>query len=130
MRFFNRSKDGGSDSPVEALFLFEIKSLCSIAILKFNKGGREAYHTHAFHALTWFILGELVEQDIDGSYRIYRRSLFPKLTRRTKNHCVVAYCDSWCLTIRGPWSNTWTEDTDTHHTVLTHGRKIVEKVER
>lgn len=130
MKFFCWSKDGGPDSPVEAYFLCEIKSFCSIALLKFNRGNRETYHTHAFHALTWFLSGELVEQDIDGSYHIYRRSLFPKLTRRTKNHRVVAYCDSWCFTVRGPWSSTWTEDDDTHHTILTHGRKVVEKHEK
>ena len=130
MKFFSRSKDGGPESPVDAFFLFEIKSLGSIALLRFNRGGREAFHTHAFHALTWFISGELVEQDIDGSYHIYRRSLLPKLTRRSKNHRVVAYRDSWCFTVRGPWASTWTEDDETHHTTLTHGRKIVEKVER
>jgi hypothetical protein len=130
MKFFCWSKDGGPDSPVEAFFLFEIKSLCSIALLRFNEGGREAFHTHAFHAFTWFISGELVEQDIDGSYHIYRRSLIPKITRRSKNHRVVAYCDSWCFTVRGPWASTWTEDDDTHHTVLTHGRKVVEKHEK
>lgn len=128
MKFFNRSKDGGPQSPVDAFFLFEIKSLGSVALLRFNKGGREAFHTHAFHALTWFIRGSLVEQDADGSHHIYRRSWLPKLTRRTKNHRVIAYETSWCFTVRGPWASTWTEDTDTHHTVLTHGRKIVEQV--
>ena len=130
MKFFSKAKDGGPNSPVEAHFLFEIKSFCSIALLKFNRGNRESYHTHAFHALTWFISGELVEQDIDGSYHIYRRSLLPKLTRRTKNHRVVAYRTSWCLTLRGSWDSTWTEDTDTHRTVLTHGREIVSRVEK
>jgi len=130
MRIFNRAKDGGPKSPVDAFFLFEIKSLCSIALLRFNECGRNEYHTHAFNALTWFLHGELVEQDIDGSYHIYRRSLFPKLTRRSKNHRVYAYRTSWCFTIRGPWVATWTEDSATHHTVLTHGRKIVERTER
>lgn len=130
MKFFCWSKDGGPESPVDAFFLFEIKSLCSIALLRFNKGGREAYHTHAFHALTWFICGELVEQDINNEYHIYERSFIPKLTRRSKNHRVVAYRDSWCISIRGPWASTWTEDDEKHHTVLTNGRKIVDRIER
>lgn len=130
MRFFSLTKDGGPDSPVEAFFLFEIKSLCSIALLRFNTGGRETYHTHAFNALTWFMYGDMTEEDINGNYYVYRRSLLPKLTRRSKNHRVLAWTDSWCLTIRGPWSNTWTEDTESHHTVLTHGRKIVDRIER
>ena len=129
MRFFSKTKDGGPESPVEAYFLFEIKSICSIALLKFNEGGRETYHTHAFNALTWFLHGDMTEEDIDGHYHVYRRSLLPKLTHRSKNHRVLAWTDSWCLTIRGPWSSTWTEDSDTHHTILTHGRKIVERKE-
>jgi hypothetical protein len=51
MKFFCWSKDGGPDSPVEAFFLFEIKSLCSIALLKFNCDIRERmarYHEFAF----------------------------------------------------------------------------------
>ena len=130
MKFFCWSKDGGPESPVDAFFLFEIKSLGSVALLRFNKGGREAFHTHAFHALTWFIRGSLVEQDVDGSHHIYRRSWLPKLTHRTKNHRVIAYETSWCFTVRGPWASTWTEDTDTHRTVLTHGREIVSRVEK
>lgn len=130
MKFFNRSKDGGPESPVDAFFLFEIKSLGSVALLRFNKGTREAFHTHAFHALTWFLCGDLTEEDISGSYHVYKRSWLPKITRRSKNHRVIAYETSWCFTVRGPWASTWTEDTDTHRTVLTHGREIVSRVEK
>jgi hypothetical protein len=130
MKFFKQSKDGGPESPVDAFFLFEIKSLGSIALLRFNEGAREAYHTHAFNALTWFLRGDLTEEDKDGTYHVYRRSWLPKITRRTKNHRVIAWTTSWCLTIRGPWAKTWTEDTDTHRTVLTHGREIVTRIEK
>jgi len=47
MRLFQKAKDGGPESPVDGYFLIEIKSLFSIALLKFNNGGRENYHTHA-----------------------------------------------------------------------------------
>lgn len=130
MKILKWSKDGGPESPVDAFFIVEIKSLFSVALLRFNKGGREAFHTHAFNAWTWFISGDLVEQDINGEFLIYERSIIPKITRRTKNHRVIADKTSWCFTIRGPWSDTWTEDTETHHTVLTHGRRIVERRER
>ena len=130
MKILNRSKDGGPESPVDAFFLFEIKSLCTVALLRFNEGGREAHHTHAFHALTWFLCGDLTEEDISGSYHVYKRSWLPKITRRSKNHRVLAWTTSWCFTIRGPWASTWTEDTDTHRTVLTHGRKVVERTKR
>lgn len=126
MKFFSRSKDGGPESPVDAFFLFEIKSLCSIAILRFNEGGREAFHTHAFNALTWFISGDMVEQDVNGEFYCYERSIVPKITRRSKNHRVRAFKTSWAFTIRGPWKDTWTETIDGEHIVLTHGRKRVE----
>ena len=134
MKLFSISPDGGPESPVRGLFIVEIKSLFSIVILRFATGGREAFHTHAFHALTWFISGSLHEQVLqpDGSIvtRQYRRSFIPKITRRQHNHRVIADRTSWCISIRGPWSRTWTEDTDTHHTILTHGRKIIDRHQR
>lgn len=126
MKFFSKAKDGGPDSPVDGYFLFEIKSIGSIALLKFNKGAREAYHTHAFNAWTWFLDGWMVEQKF-GSKEVvpYKRSWKPKYTPRDNNHRVIAFRDSWCLTIRGPWLDTWTEDHNGITTVLTHGREVV-----
>lgn len=127
MRFFEKAKDGGDESPVDAYFLCEIKPLFSIALLKFNEGGRENYHTHAFNALTWFITGDLVEQDVSGKTYKYGLSLLPKVTKRSKNHRVVAHKDSWCLTIRGRWVDTWTEYNEpSNKTItLTHERKVI-----
>lgn len=130
MRFFSKTKDGGPESPVDAFFLFEIKPICSIALLRFNTGSREAFHTHAFNALTWFLFGDMIEERIDGTTKSYKRSLIPKITRRDNNHRVLANRTSWCLTIRGPWKNTWTEDTEKATTILTHGRKIVYTVNK
>lgn len=125
MRFLNKTKDGGPESPVDAFFLFEVKPFASIAILRFNKGKREAFHTHAFNALTWYLCGDLVEEKIDGTLTAYKRSLSPKVTKRDNNHRVLANKTSWCLTIRGSWNDTWTEDTEKQTIMLTHGRKIV-----
>ena len=36
MKLLNKAKDGGSESPVDAYFLFENKHVGSIALLKFN----------------------------------------------------------------------------------------------
>ena len=126
-RFFARAKDGGPDSNVDAYFLVEIKGLFSIALLKFNKGCREDFHSHAFHALTWFIKGNMVEETLDGTLKVYSRSLLPKLTKRLDVHRVRAHKTSWALTLRGPWSKKWFE-VDAHtgvKTTLTHGRKII-----
>lgn len=126
-QFFSKAKDGGPKSPVNGYFLFEIKNFASIALLKFNKGCREEYHTHAFNAFTWFVCGSLIEENIDGSKYIYKQSIFPKITLKNKNHRVFANKDSWCFTIRGPWDKTWTETSENLDkiTILTNGRNIV-----
>jgi len=122
MRSLEKAKDGGPKSHVEAYFLLELKGLFSIALLKFNIGGRGVYHTHAFNALTWFIKGDLIEEDIDGTLYQYPFSLKPKYTSRSKNHRVKANRVSWCFTIRGPWADTWEEFDEGIKTILTHGR--------
>ena len=129
-QFFNKSKDGGPLSPVDGYFLIEIKGLFSIAVLKFNKGAREEFHTHAFNAFTWFFKGDLVEEDVDGKLYKYRQSILPKITKKSKNHRVIASKDSWCLTFRGPWSDEWTEyNKDRNETViLTHERRVLSKL--
>lgn len=139
MKLFTKAKDGGPESPVDAFFIIEWKSLFSIAFLKFNKGKREQYHTHAFNALTWFLKGNIVEDRLirtfalglfSNEYYIYERSILPKYTSRDNNHRVEAFEDSWCFTIRGPWSATWTETDLENGTTITlaQGRKILNTV--
>lgn len=127
MRFLSKTKDGGQESTVDAYFLFEIKWLCSIAVLRFNKGSRANFHSHAFNALTWFIKGKMTEHFLEDKCVKYKRSLFPKLTKKEVMHKVVAEEVSWCLTFRGPWQKTWKEyDTVSgKYITLTHGRKII-----
>lgn len=129
MKLLSKAKDGGPESPVDGYFLIEIKSLFSIALLKFNKGRREAYHTHAFDALTWFLKGDLIEERDDARHLQYKKSLWPKFTSKNNNHRVRAVKDSWCLTVRGPWSKTWTETNKNEKTLTTFGwgRKIIKK---
>ena len=129
MRILEKAPDGGPKSPVQAYFLCEFKNLFSIALLRFAEGGREEFHTHAFDALTWFLTGDMMEEKIDGTMTKYRRSLMPKVTTRDNNHRVKATKTSWCLTIRGPWTETWTEDnveTNTK-TYFGHGRKVLSR---
>jgi len=127
MRFMEKSKDGGPESPVDGFFVIEIKSLFSIAVLKFNKGCRETFHNHAFNALTWFLSGDMVEEDANGELLPYRKSLLPKVTKREKMHRVIANRDSWAVTVRGPWSKYWNEydKKEDKETTLTHGRRVV-----
>ena len=65
MRILQKTKDGGKESTVDAYFLIELKGWFSVALLKFNKGSRVNYHSHAFDALTWFIKGDMVEFFLD-----------------------------------------------------------------
>lgn len=127
MNLLNRRKDGGPESPVDMYFLCEFKSLFSIGLLKFNRGGREAFHSHAFDAYTWFLSGDLVEEDVSGDTYTYTKSILPKVTLKSKKHRVKAIKDSWCLTIRGPWTKYWEEydEVKGQTTTLTHGRKVV-----
>ena len=129
IKLFTKAKDGGPNSPVDAYFLIEWKGLFSVALLKFNKGKREEYHTHAFDALTWFLKGDLVEERLIGIgvlVKQYKRSFIPKVTTKANLHRVKANEDSWCLTLRGPWSKYWTEYDEVSKvaTLLSTGRKI------
>jgi hypothetical protein len=127
VKLLERSKDGGPESTVDAYWLFEVKRLCSVALLRFGAGSRDAYHSHAFHSASWVLRGRLREQLVDGRVRDYRPSLRPVLTLRSTFHRVFSYATSWVLTFRGPWSRTWREhDPRTgEDTTLTHGRRVV-----
>lgn len=135
MKILYKGKDGGKNSTVTGYWLVEIKSLFSIVLLKFDDGTREAFHTHAFTALTWFLKGNLWEEriklgdGIDGEHNKYKRSVLPKLTKKDNLHRVKSKGTSWALSIRGPWTKTWQEYwPETNELVtFTSGRIIVKK---
>ncbi len=129
MKFFSKSHDGGKKSGVIGYFLVEIKSLFSIVILKFNKGSRENFHSHAFNALTWFIKGDMIEHKLNGSFKKYKRSFMPKLTKKDNIHKVYANKTSWAISLRGPWDNNWKEynPLTNKFITLTHGRVVIKE---
>ena len=132
-RLFYVKPDGGKDSGVTAYFLIEWKVLFSIGILHFKEGTREAYHNHAFNALTWWLNGSVLERHYSDSettlYSLptkkFKPSLKPKITKRDCFHKVIANKDTWALTFRGPWRDTWNEFKQNKLITLTHGRKII-----
>lgn len=124
-RLFYIKPDGGKDSGVTAYFLIEWKILFSIGILYFKKGSREAYHNHAFNALTWWLKGEVTEEKLNDVSKLYTPSLIPKYTRRDNFHKVYAYRDTYALTFRGPWNDIWQEFKNGRYISLTHGRKEI-----
>ena len=127
MKFFYHGKDGGPDSVVEGYWLCEIKSLFSIALLKFNDGSREAFHSHAFNSVSWVLSGLLVEEHLNKCLYWYSPSLKPVFTSRKTFHKVHSRGDSWVLTFRGPWSKQWKEyiPQEEKFVTLESGRKIV-----
>lgn len=127
MKFLSYGKDGGKNSTVTGFWLVEIKSLFSIVLLRFDKGSREAYHSHAFNALTWWLSGEVEEHLVDGTVLTWKPSIKPKYTPTSCFHKVFALKTTYALSIRGPWANTWHElsKENSTFTTLTHGRKVV-----
>lgn len=126
-RFFYKKFDGGKDSGVTGYFLIEWKKVFSIGLLHFKEGSREAYHSHAFFGITWWLKGSVIEQHLSGKERAFHPSFRPKFTSRDCFHRVVANTSTWALTFRGPWEDKWFEyrPKENKTIVLTHGRKVV-----
>jgi len=124
-RLFYVKPDGGNDSGVTAYFLIEWKILFSIGILHFKRGSREAYHNHAFNALTWWLKGKVTEEKIDKTTKDFKPSFIPKYTSRDNFHKVIAHEETYALTFRSCWRDVWLEYKNNKYIVLTHGRKII-----
>lgn len=128
MRLCYVGKDGGVESTVWGFWPLELKSVCSIALLCFEDGSREAFHTHAFNSVSWLLSGQLCEQHYPAlSTRHYLPSLRPIRTTRDTFHKVSSTGRSWVLTFRGPWSHTWREflPRTGEAVTLTSGRRKV-----
>lgn len=117
-------KDGGPDSKVFGYWLVRIKKLFSVALLRFDKGSREAYHTHAFNSVSWVLKGKLEECMLTGEDTVYTPSWRPIFTKRDTFHKVYGCAPrTWVLTFRGPWCDKWLEcTTERGLIVLTHNR--------
>lgn len=127
-RLFFKKYDGGNKSGVTGYFLLEWKMLFSIGLLKFSRGSREDSHSHAFNACTWWLKGHVTEIDHpSGGSRDFKPGLTPKITLRSKFHKVFAHKDTWALTFRGPWEDTWKEfrPSINKQVTLTHKRKLI-----
>lgn len=131
MKFFKYMKDGGPESKVWGFWFIEWKQGFSIALLHFKDGSRDAYHSHAFDAVSWLLKGTLIEDRIDskeeGQYH-YFPSVFPIWTPRKCYHMVTSIGDSLALSFRGPWAKAWKDKdnkTNKEYT-LPWGRKVLD----
>lgn len=129
-------KDGGPESPVTGYFLIEWKPVFSIVLLHFGKGQREAFHSHAFNALTFWLRGQAIESVMNRtpSGRIWNTvtRIFTagrlKYTPRWLMHRFEPESEgAWAVSFRGPWAKTWEEyrPHEGRFVTLTHGRKVV-----
>ena len=127
IKFFKKSHDGGKNSGVTGYWLIEWKAGFSIVLLRFSKGSREAFHSHAFNAYTWWLRGSVEEQFPDTAETIeWKPSIFPKFTPRWNIHRIVADRVSRAISFRGPWESTWKEQKNGIQTTLTHGRMVLD----
>jgi hypothetical protein len=123
MSIFKLAKDGGPNSKVFGFWIIEWKSVFSIAILMFEQGSRECYHSHAFDAISWLLSGGLKEVTIDGEVVVYGPSFSPIITKKSRTHKVYGLSSkNWVLTFRGPWNKTWTEIDENGAKRLTNHR--------
>lgn len=136
MKILSKMKDGGPESRVWGYFLIEWKRLFSIVLLRFEDGSRDAYHSHAFNAVSWVLTGCLIETRYDASRdpvfglfwpNVFRPSFRPVFTGRDNMHKVRSVGRTWVLSFRGPWRDTWEEMTPEGRIVLTHGRREVDE---
>lgn len=136
--FMETGKDGGPKSRVDGIWFIRIKSLFSVALLRFDKGSREAFHSHAFNSWSWLLTGGLEERVVrevctcgcvTTATKLHRPSWRLIRTLRTTMHKVYGLKDSnWVLTFRGPWADTWEEiDESGDRVVLTHNRVEVSR---
>lgn len=135
MKLLTIRKDGGPESHTTGLFLIEIKSLFTIVLLRFSPGSRDAYHSHAFNAISWIFKGRLLEHNIYTKLtglppywvQDYRPSLHPIHTPRSMFHKVTSIGTTYAISFRGPWIDKWQEyiPSTKQFINLTHGRKQV-----
>jgi len=127
VKFFSKAKDGGPESPVDGYFLIEIKPLFSIVLLHFNPGTREAFHSHAFNAVTLWLRGLVMEQ-IKGDLaatKFWGPGDVKYTPRELMHRIVTQKPGAWAISFRGPWVNTWQELKAGKTITLTNGRKVV-----
>jgi hypothetical protein len=127
MKILRRGKDGGPLSTVTGYWLVELKKLFSVALLKFEDGSRDEYHSHAFASVSWVLSGRLREEHLGGGHQHHYPGLRPVTTRRSTFHRVFSEGTTWVLTLRGPWEPSWSEyDPATRtFTQLRSGRVVV-----
>jgi len=125
-RFSIKKSDGGKDSGVNGYLFFEWKPVCSFGLLRFSKGSRDNFHSHAFTGITWWLKGKVEEETWQGETKTFTPSFKPKITKRDKVHRVKGIETTWAITFRSCWQKQWFEiDKNGEKIILTNGRIVV-----
>lgn len=131
MLFFKKRYDGGSNSGVTGYWVFEIKWLMSIVLLKFTPNHRENFHSHAFNAITFWLKGKVTEEQMHLDAKVKTLTRYKafdlKFTPRDSVHKIHCTSPAWALSIRGPWHKKWFEYNEAQDKIITmtHGRKVI-----
>ncbi len=86
MKILWGSKDGGPESNVR-MWGIESKHFGSVLLLSFAEGSREAFHAHAFSAVSWLLSGCLIEQ-----VRTRRTSTCRRCARSARRQTACTRC--------------------------------------
>lgn len=129
MKLFKKSYDGGPDSGVTGYWLFEIKPVASVVLLHFSPGSRDAFHSHAFSAVTLWLKGKVEElyfphnSPLCGVRNKFWKPGRLKFTPKGRFHKILAKdTGAWAISFRGPWADSWQEFKKNRIVNLTHGR--------
>lgn len=95
MRFLESGPDGGDASGVTGYWAIELKGWFSLVLLHFAAGTRDTFHSHAFDAVSLYLMGAVDEEHVDGSI-VRWRGQWPwlKFTSRAVCHRVRALRDT------------------------------------
>ena len=108
MLFFKKLPEWWARTKCGLLRVWVISNVVIVALLKFNKGSRENFHSHAFNAFTWFLFGDMMEERFIGKsgqqpiieHTRYKFGLKPKFTSKENLHLLLRHKTSWS-SIRG-----------------------------
>jgi hypothetical protein len=116
---------------LKRLIVVEFKYLFGIYVNIWKTIEHDRFHTHAFAAVSFMIIGEYDEERLseDGSVKKYTvKAPLVRIIGRNSNHRMLeARGTTVSITIIGPWDRIWSETmaNTRKKRFLTWGRKVV-----
>lgn len=117
---------------VDRWTIFENKHIGGIYFHSWHTIKQDRFHTHAFAGIAWLISGSYEEEYLVGDVS-HTKIISPGIRYIPKNYnhkILKSEPNTYSLLIAGPWSRTWTEETDEWKRVLTWNRNVVNKTRK